>query len=71
MGIKRRPGDIQEWLARQPSLGELREAFPADWDAVDAELGPLVERGDLEEIKAYVRDLADPSSSALAAPRRR
>ena len=71
MAAPKRARDVQEWLAQQPSLGELREAFPADWDAVDAELAPLVERGDLEEIKAYVRDLANPSSGALAAPRRR
>src|SRR5215210_1009499 len=71
MTAPRRPKDVQQWLAQQPSLGELREAFPADWEAVDAELGPLVERGDLEEIKAYVRDLAKPSAPALAAARRR
>ena len=71
MGVSKRPRQAREWLATQPSLDELREAFPAEWDAVDAELGPLVERGDLEEIKTYVRGLANPSSGALAAPRRR
>jgi len=71
MAAPKRPRDVQAWLAQQPSLGELREAYPAEWEAVDAELGPLVERGDLEEIKAYVHKLANPSAPALVAPRRR
>jgi hypothetical protein len=71
MSAPRRPRDVEAWLAGRPSLGELREAYPADWEAVDAELGPLVERGDLAEIRAYVQGLATPSTPGLAAPRQR
>ncbi len=67
---RRGPREVQSWLAGQPSLAELREVYPAEWDAVERELAPLVARGDLEEIKAYVRDLSSPSAD-LANPRRR
>jgi hypothetical protein len=62
---------VRSWLAGQPTLSEMKEAYPADWDAVERELEPLIERGDLEEIKAYVRDLASPTGAELASPRRR
>jgi hypothetical protein len=68
---RRGPREVQSWLAGQPSLAELREAYPADWAAVERELAPLVARGDLEEIKAYVRGLASPTPRAVAQPRRR
>lgn len=42
------------WLKRRPSLGELREAHPADWDAIQAELTETVNRSTPQQFRAYV-----------------
>jgi hypothetical protein len=54
----RRPQEVRAWLARQPSLAELQEAYPAEWSVVQRELAEIVPRGNLEELKTYVRRLA-------------
>jgi hypothetical protein len=56
--MRGRPDQVRAWLDRQPSLTELQEAYPAEWSVVQRELAEIVPRGDLEELKAYVRDLA-------------
>jgi len=50
----RRPQDVRAWLQTKPSLAELRDAYPADWEAVQDDLAEIVARGDLEALKAYV-----------------
>ena len=60
----RRPQEVRTWLARQPSLAELQEAYPAEWTVVQRELAEIVPRGDLEELKTYVRRLATPAPAA-------
>jgi hypothetical protein len=68
----RRPDEVRDWLEQQPSLAELREAYPAEWEAVDRELAPLLDRGDLAEIETYVMALSrTPASPGMADPRRR
>jgi hypothetical protein len=54
----RRPDQVRAWLDREPSLSELQEAYPAEWSVVQRELAQIVPRGNLEELKAYVRRLA-------------
>jgi hypothetical protein len=54
----RRPDQLRAWLAEQPSLSELQEAYPAEWSVVQRELAEIMPRGDLEELKAYVRRIA-------------
>jgi hypothetical protein len=56
--MRGRPDQVRAWLERQPSLSELQEAYPAEWSVVQRELAEIVPRGDLEELKAYVRRLA-------------
>ncbi len=48
-----RPADVRAWLAGRPALDELKERFPADWEAVQRDLAKLVPRGRPEELKAY------------------
>ena len=48
----------------RPSLTELQEAYPGEWSVVQRELAEIVPRGDLEELKAYVRQLAAPPAAA-------
>ena len=55
---RRRPDEVRAWLERGPSLTELQEAYPGEWTVVQRELAEIVPRGDLEELKAYVRRLA-------------
>jgi hypothetical protein len=64
----RRPQEVRAWLDRQPSLPELQEAYPAEWTVVQRELAEVVPRGDLEELKAYVRRLAAPPAAARGRP---
>ena len=60
----RRPQEVRAWLERQPPLAELQEAYPAEWTVVQRELAEIVPRGDLEELKTYVRRLAAPPRAA-------
>jgi hypothetical protein len=39
----------------QPSLKEMREAHPREWEQVQRELGDVVATGDLDRLKAYVQ----------------
>jgi hypothetical protein len=58
--VRRRPDDVRSWLRTRPSLEELREVFPAEWRTVEREIGERAERGDVEELKAYVAQLTSP-----------
>jgi len=40
---------------KQPSLKEMREAHPKEWEKVQAELADVVNTGDLDDLKAYVQ----------------
>jgi hypothetical protein len=64
---RRQPDEIRTWLEKNPSLDDLREEFPAEWDAVQRELVTVVERSDPAALSAYVEQL----SAQGAAPSRR
>lgn len=49
------PKDVRAWLAVKPSLGEMREAYPDDWDAVQRELRDVVNSGDPRKLQDYVQ----------------
>jgi hypothetical protein len=63
--------DVRAWLAPHPPLSELREAYPDEWQTVQAELAGVVARGDLEELKAHVLAESAPQPAAPRAERRR
>jgi hypothetical protein len=50
---KRSADDARAWLAARPTLAELREAYPADWEAVERELEAVVDGGDPDALKRY------------------
>lgn len=62
----RRPQDVLAWLRTGPSLDELREAYPHEWQVVERELGALAAGGP-DALHAYVAGLA----AAPARPRGR
>ena len=62
----RRPEEVSAWLQTRPSLRELREAYPREWDTVRHDLNQAVGGGDVEDLKAYVLAL----TSRPAAPAR-
>jgi hypothetical protein len=66
--MRGRPDQVRAWLDQQPSLGELQEAYPAEWSVVQRELAEIVPRGDLEELKAYVRQIAAGPAPARGKP---
>lgn len=49
----------------QPSLKEMREAHPAEWEQVRKELGEVVAGGDMDELKAYVRRVSRGDSGDI------
>ena len=42
----------------QPSLKEMREAHPKEWEKVQAELAQVVNTGDINDLKAYVQKVS-------------
>jgi hypothetical protein len=56
----RRPSDQRAWLEGEPPLSAVRERFPREWEQVQRELAAVVERDDVEAIKAYASDVARP-----------
>lgn len=54
----RSPRELRAWLATEPSLDALQEAFPRDWSVVQRELAEIVPRGDRAEITSYAATLA-------------
>jgi hypothetical protein len=42
----------------QPSLKEMREAHPKEWEKVQAELATVVNTGDINDLKAYVQKVS-------------
>lgn len=60
--------EARAWLEQQPSLTELQEAYPQEWSVVQRELAEIVPRGNLEELKAYVRQIAAPPATAGRKP---
>jgi hypothetical protein len=60
MAQRRRPSEQRAWLEGEPPLAEVRAAFPAEWARVQRELAAVVERDDLEAVKAYAARVAAP-----------
>ncbi len=54
------------WLRANPSLDELCEKFPQEWQAVQEDIGAIVAGGNPEALKQYLETLAQPI--ALTAP---
>jgi hypothetical protein len=56
----RRPSEQRAWLDGDPPLAEVRERYPQEWAQVQHEIAAVLERGDLEAIKAYASVVATP-----------
>lgn len=65
---RRTPREVQAWLASEPSLDQLRDAYPTEWVTVDRELHRVVDTGDRAALDAYVRRLADPPAVKPGTP---
>jgi hypothetical protein len=50
--------DAEAFLAKRPSLKEMREAYPAEWEQVQAEIAKVVNTGDLDQLKRYVEKVS-------------
>ncbi|HEX5923392.1 MAG TPA: hypothetical protein VFY45_06140, partial [Baekduia sp.] len=57
---RRRPSDQRAWLESDPPLTAVRKRFPREWEQVQRELATVVERDDVEVIKAYASSVARP-----------
>jgi hypothetical protein len=58
---RQRPADQRAWLEGDPPLSEVRARFPREWEQVQRELAAVVERDDVEAIKAYASTVARPA----------
>src|SRR5262249_57519558 len=47
----RRPEDVRAWLQTRPSLTELREAYPQEWETVRPDLAQAMENGNVQDLK--------------------
>ncbi len=61
----RRPEQVRAWLASEPTLAEMQEAYPRDWAAVQRQLAEIVPRG-RDEVARYVTGLARAPKSGDA-----
>lgn len=57
-----RPNDELTWLASDPPLAELKDAYPKEWERVRRELHALLARDDAEEISAYIKAVSQPEA---------
>lgn len=55
---RRAPHEVAAWLAGDPSLDELCEAYPDDWATVRHDVGEVAARGSAEELAAYASALS-------------
>lgn len=60
---KRAAQETVTWLQQNPSLDELVETYPKEWEIVQRDVGGLVERNDASEIKAYITRISRPEAS--------
>ena len=67
----RKPRDARAWLQQRPSLTELRNAYPDEWETVQRELAEVIGRNDLEALKAYAVGLSASPAADLRAQVRR
>lgn len=52
--------DVRAWLQAGPPLSEMKERFPAEWEAVQRELGAVLAKEDLQAVKDYAATVAKP-----------
>ncbi len=64
-----RPREVRAWLASDPPLAELREAFPYEWSVVERELGEALDGGDAAQLAAYAQRIASPAPVRAGSPR--
>ena len=58
--VARRPRDVAQWLRTEPSLSQMRQAFPAEWEQVEAHLAALTRGGGVEAVREYLTEVARP-----------
>jgi hypothetical protein len=68
--VPRSAQDARAWLDGRPSLGELRDAYPREWERVEREIAALTARGDVEELKGYVLAASAPAPARARRDRR-
>jgi hypothetical protein len=60
---RQRSAGTAAWLQTDPSIEELVEAHPEEWDRVQRDLEELLARDDQDEIKSYVTEVSQPQET--------
>lgn len=58
--MSRRPDEVLEWLRSKPTLAEVRQAYPAEWQAVERRVADLVAQDDAAAVTAALASMANP-----------
>ena len=56
------PNDELAWLRSGPTLAELSDAYPREWERVQRELHAVLARDDADELIAYIRTVSQPET---------
>ena len=59
---RRRSADAVAWLQENPTLEQLVEQYPHDWELVQLNVGAVIERDDADEIKKYLTRVSQPEA---------
>jgi hypothetical protein len=62
--VSRRTADeALRWLNDNPSLDDLVERYPQEWELTQRDVGAVLERNDTDEIKAYITKVSQPAAA--------
>ena len=59
---RRRSAETVGWLQGNPSLEDLIDAYPDEWQLVQRNVHVIIERDDPDEIKAYITRVSQPEA---------
>lgn len=60
---RRNPKDARALLRRKPSLDELRQEYPAEWQQVERELAAVIREDSSAALESYVTSLTAPAAA--------
>lgn len=62
--MQRTAGSVQQWLAKEPSLEELRARFPNIWEPVSRDIANVLSRQDYDALTAMTVAASQPAPRA-------
>lgn len=60
--MSRRPEEVLDWLRQKPTLAQVRQAYPSEWEVVERRVAELVARQHAEAVTSYLAAMANPAA---------